>query len=184
MLDRRTFLAGAAAALAFSDIALAHPRALDPKWQRQVVDDPTGVIPGTIVVDPRARFLHLALGDGLAMRYGVGVGREGFAWSGSARIGRKAEWPTWTPPTEMIKRDPKLVRWASGMPGGLNNPLGARALYLYRGKRDTLYRIHGTNETWTIGQAVSSGCIRLTNDDIVDLYERVPVGTPVVVLPA
>lgn len=120
--------------------------------------------------------------DGEAMRYGVGVGREGFAWAGRARIRRKAEWPKWTPPAEMIKRRPDLAKYRNGMPGGPDNPLGARALYLYQGSRDTLYRIHGTNEPWTIGQAMSSGCIRLLNDDVKDLYNRVGLGTRVVVL--
>jgi lipoprotein-anchoring transpeptidase ErfK/SrfK len=116
---------------------------------------------------------------GRAMRYDVGVGREGFAWSGRAYIGRRAEWPAWTPPADMLKRRPELPRV---MKGGIANPLGARAMYLYNGRGDTMFRIHGTNEPDTIGQAVSSGCIRLLNDDIVDLYERVKVGATVVVL--
>jgi lipoprotein-anchoring transpeptidase ErfK/SrfK len=120
----------------------------------------------------------------MAMRYGIGVGREGFSWSGDAVIQRKAEWPKWTPPAEMVARDPKAAEWANGLPGGLSNPLGARALYLFQGNRDTLYRIHGTTEPYSIGTNVSSGCIRLINQDIVDLYSRVPVGTRVVVLPA
>ncbi len=116
------------------------------------------------------------------MRYGVGVGREGFGWSGAANIARKAEWPRWTPPAEMIKRQPELVEWKNGMDGSLSNPLGARALYLYQGGRDTLYRLHGTNEPRSIGSNVSSGCVRLVNQDIIDLYQRTPVGSRVVVL--
>ena len=116
--------------------------------------------------------------DGGWPRYGIGVGREGFAWLG------KAEWPTWTPPAETIARDPEAAEWAGGMQGGPDNPLGDRALYLYQGERDTLYRIHGTNEPWTIGHAISSGCIRLLDADVIDLYQRVPVGTRVVVRPS
>jgi lipoprotein-anchoring transpeptidase ErfK/SrfK len=120
--------------------------------------------------------------DGTAIRYGVGVGREGFGWHGRATVRRKAEWPTWTPPHEMTLRDHEAAKWASGMPGGPENPLGARAMYLYQGDRDTLYRLHGNNDPSSIGKAVSSGCIRLLNHDIIDLFNRVPVGTPVVVL--
>jgi lipoprotein-anchoring transpeptidase ErfK/SrfK len=138
---------------------------------------------GTIVVDAADKYLYLVQADGMAMRYGIGVGREGFAWSGAATVRRKAAWPTWTPPAEMVRRDPKAAPWAAGMPPGLDNPLGARALYLYQGDRDTLYRIHGTNEPWTIGTSASSGCIRLINQDIIDLYNRVPIGTQVAVLP-
>jgi lipoprotein-anchoring transpeptidase ErfK/SrfK len=133
---------------------------------------------GTVVVDTGARFLYLVEAGGTAIRYGIGVGRQGFRWSGVAEIRRKARWPGWTPPAEMIKRRPDLPRY---MPGGIHNPLGARALYLYQGERDTLYRIHGTNEPWTIGGADSSGCIRMLNEDVLDLHDRVPIGTPVVV---
>ncbi len=148
---------------------------------RQEVPFETRHRPGTIIVRPHERRLYLVQEGGTAMRYGVGVGRQGFAWAGSARIGRKAKWPTWTPPAPMIRRQPELRRWAGGMPGGLGNPLGARALYLYRGGRDTLYRLHGTNEPQSIGHAVSSGCIRLFNHDAIDLYERARVGARVVV---
>jgi lipoprotein-anchoring transpeptidase ErfK/SrfK len=148
---------------------------------RQIVSDSTGERPGTIVVDPDARFLYLVMEGGKAMRYGIGVGRDGFAWSGTATIARKAKWPRWTPPREMVARDPRARRWAAGMPGGSENPLGARALYLYQNGRDTLYRIHGTFEPDSIGQAVSSGCIRLLNADVIDLYNRVATGTRVVV---
>jgi lipoprotein-anchoring transpeptidase ErfK/SrfK len=151
------------------------------QYHRQVVPDPTGERPGTIVVDPDARFLYLVMEEGRAMRYGIGVGRDGFSWSGTATIARKANWPRWTPPREMVARDPHARRWAAGMPGGSENPLGARALYLHQNGRDTLYRIHGTFEPHSIGEAVSSGCIRLLNADVIDLYNRVPVGTRVVV---
>jgi len=156
---------------------------IDPEWLRQEVDYHGPYQPGTIVVDPGAKHLYLVKEGGRAMRYGVGVGREGFGWSGEATIKRKAEWPTWTPPVEMQARDKDSAKYANGMPGGLDNPLGARALYLYQGDRDTLYRLHGTIAPETIGTAVSSGCVRLFNHDIIDLYRRVPVGTHVVVLP-
>jgi lipoprotein-anchoring transpeptidase ErfK/SrfK len=146
---------------------------------RTLVDDPTGARVGTITIDSKNRYLYLSMEGGKATRYAVGVGREGFAWSGKARIGRRAEWPAWTPPAAMRLRRPELPRV---MEGGLANPLGARAIYLFSGHGDTMFRIHGTNEPDTIGRAVSSGCIRLLNDDIVDLYSRVKVGTPVVVL--
>lgn len=154
------------------------------QYHRQLIADPTGERPGTIVVDPDARFLYLVMEGGKAMRYGIGVGREGFVWSGAATIARKANWPRWTPPLEMIARDRDARRWAAGMPGGPKNPLGARALYLYQNGRDTLYRIHGTFEPWSIGRAVSSGCIRLLNADVIDLYNRVPTGTRVLVRPS
>ena len=157
---------------------------IDRRFWRQVVPDPTGEPVGTIVVDPDAKYLWLVMEGGQAMRYGIGVGREGFGWSGTADIMRKAEWPTWTPPRQMIERQPELEQWANGMPGGPDNPLGARALYLYRNGRDTLYRLHGTAEPWSIGRAVSSGCIRLLNVEVIDLYRRVPIGTRVVVRPS
>ena len=150
-----------------------------PATTRALVPDPTEEAPGTITVDTANRYLYLSQSDGRAVRYDVGVGREGFEWRGRASIGRKAEWPGWTPPSAMVKRRPDLPRH---MEGGLDNPLGARAMYLYSGNRDTLFRIHGSNEPWTIGQAVSSGCIRMLNDDVVDLYNRVRVGTKVVVV--
>lgn len=156
---------------------------IDPQFLRQRVPYSSKYAPGTIVVDPNARFLYLVESDGQATRYGVGVGREGFGWNGTARVGRKAAWPTWTPPSAMIKRKPELAQYANGMTGGPENPLGARALYLYQGSKDTLYRMHGTNEPESIGQAVSSGCIRLFNQDIIDLHRRVSVNAPVIVLP-
>ena len=152
-------------------------RAVQPT--RTIVDDPTGERAGTITIDTKNRYLYLSMERGRAMRYDVGVGREGFAWSGRAHIGRRAEWPSWTPPAAMLLRRPDLPRV---MEGGLANPLGARAMYLYNGHGDTMFRIHGTNEPDTIGRAVSSGCIRLLNDDVVDLYSRVKIGAPVVVL--
>jgi lipoprotein-anchoring transpeptidase ErfK/SrfK len=157
---------------------------IDPKFYRQEADYPTTERPGTVIVDPGHHFLYYVEGGGKATRYGVGVGRQGFAWNGVAAVRRKAEWPTWTPPEEMTKRDREAAKYANGMPGGLANPLGARALYLYEGDRDTLYRIHGTIEPWSIGQSMSSGCIRLLNQDIIHLYDRVPLGTKVVVLKA
>jgi len=150
---------------------------LPPQFRRQMVDYPTREQPGTLIIDTPHTYLYLVLGQGKALRYGIGVGREGFTWSGTEKISRMSEWPDWYPPAEMIQRQPYLPRMMAGGPG---NPLGARALYL----GNTLYRIHGTNQPSTIGQTVSSGCIRLTNDDIADLYGRVTVGTRVVVLPA
>ncbi|HMK88413.1 MAG TPA: L,D-transpeptidase [Methylocystis sp.] len=144
-----------------------------------VVADPTGQRSNTITIDTAKRKLYFSLGDGRAVEYGVGVGREGFAWKGQAQIGRKAFWPGWTPPKEMLLRRPDLP---VHMEGGIENPLGARALYLFKGDRDSGFRIHGTNEPDTIGQAVSSGCIRMLNADVIDLYRRTKVGTRVVVL--
>jgi lipoprotein-anchoring transpeptidase ErfK/SrfK len=157
-------------------------RTIPPKFLPTTVDYATEHEPGTIVIDPAEKFLYLVKEDGKARRYGIGVGREGFGWSGTTHVGRKAQWPTWTPPREMIKRQPWLAKYSGGMPGGPNNPLGARALYLFDGERDTLYRIHGSNEPWTIGQAVSSGCFRMRNEDVQELYEQVEIGAKVVVL--
>ncbi|MEW5424884.1 L,D-transpeptidase [Amorphus sp. 3PC139-8] len=156
---------------------------VDPKFWRREVDDPTGERPGTIVVDTASNYLYWTMENGRAMRYGVGLGRQGFGWNGEARIPFKREWPTWTPPAEMIERDPELEKYRGGMEPGLGNPLGARALYLFEGKVDTLYRLHGTQEAYSIGRAVSSGCVRLLNQDIIDLYNRVPNGTRVIVRP-
>ena len=156
---------------------------IDEKFLRTLVPYATSERPGTIVVDTPNRFLYLVQENGMALRYGIGVGAEGMAWSGRARVGRKAEWPRWTPTAAMIRRDPiKNGPWAGGMPPGLDNPLGPRALYLHQNGRDTLYRIHGTNEPHTIGTSVSSGCIRMLNQDIIDLYRRIPVDSVVVVL--
>jgi lipoprotein-anchoring transpeptidase ErfK/SrfK len=143
----------------------------------------SGYRPGTIVVDPRNHYLYLVESRTRARRYGVGVGKAGLAFQGSAVIRRKAEWPRWTPTKSMIRREPaKYARYAEGVPGGPGNPLGARALYLYKGKRDTLFRIHGTTQPWSIGRSVSNGCIRMLNSHVKDLYNRVPLGARVVVL--
>jgi lipoprotein-anchoring transpeptidase ErfK/SrfK len=147
----------------------------DPRYSRQTVSYDGKHAPGTVVIDTPNRFLYLVQGDGTAVRYGIGVGRPGFTWAGLKSITRKAEWPDWTPPPEMLKRRPDLPRH---MAGGPDNPLGARAMYL----GSSLYRIHGSNEPWTIGTAVSSGCIRMRNEDVIDLYGRVKVGTKVVVI--
>lgn len=157
---------------------------VDPRYLRQEVATPAHVSasPGSIVVDPTNRFLYLVEAGGKSMRYGIGVGKQGFAWTGTAVIKDKQEWPKWFPPKEMQERDARARRYADGMDGGLSNPLGARALYLYVGDKDTLYRLHGTSEQASIGRAVSSGCIRLFNQDIIDLYSRVPLGTQVTVL--
>jgi lipoprotein-anchoring transpeptidase ErfK/SrfK len=162
---------------------------IDPRFLRQEVDYPTAEAPGTIVIDPAAHYLYLVEPGGRALRYGVGVGREGFAWSGTATINSKQEWPDWYPTPEMIERRPDIPAMLSplqsgmGIPGGLKNPIGARGLYLWQDGKDTLYRIHGTTEPYTIGQSVSSGCIRMINQDVMDLYGRVEVGTQVKVLP-
>jgi lipoprotein-anchoring transpeptidase ErfK/SrfK len=159
-----------------------------PEFLRTTVMYPNGEAPGTIVVDPRNHFLYFVEGGGRAIRYGVGVGRQGFGWSGVATIHNKQEWPSWYPPRDMFKRQPELMQQMSeleggpGMPGGPRNPLGSRAMYLWQGDHDTLYRIHGTTEPWTIGKSVSSGCIRMINQDVIDLYARAQVGTRVVVL--
>ena len=155
---------------------------LDPQYWRQDVADPTGERPGTVVVDTGNRFLYLVGEDGRAMRYGVGIGRDGFAWSGRAKIQYKREWPTWTPPAEMIVRQPELEQYRRGMEPSLMNPLGARALYLFQNGEDTLYRLHGNGDVLSIGKAVSSGCVRLLQQDIIDLYNRVPSGSPVLVV--
>lgn len=146
----------------------------NPKYKRKEVEYSSSEKPGTIIIETRKRYLYLVLNDGKALRYGIGVGRSGFTWKGAERISRKAEWPDWRPPAEMIERQPDLPEF---MEGGPNNPLGARALYL----GGTEYRIHGTAQPWTIGQAVSSGCIRLTNEDVIDLYGRARIGAKVIV---
>jgi lipoprotein-anchoring transpeptidase ErfK/SrfK len=217
-LSRRTFLLGASAAAVGSTLSAGRSLAqsfedrsiyqrvygpieddlypvpgvdlskINPAYLRKVVQYDTTEEPGTIVIDPQTRYLHLVLRDGMAVRYGVGVGRAGFGWSGTATIKNKQEWPDWYPPKEMIQRQPEIKEQMGdlpgglGMPGGPGNPLGARAMYLWQGNKDTLYRIHGTFEPWTIGTNVSSGCIRMINQDVMDLYENVPVGTKVVVL--
>ena len=156
---------------------IANPRdeQLDPKWQKTVVFYRTAEAPGTIIVQTSERYLYVIQPGGRAIRYGIGVGRDGFQWQGLVKITRKMEWPDWTPPDEMIQRQPYLPRWMAGGPG---NPLGARAMYL----GTSLYRIHGSNEPWTIGTNVSSGCIRMRNEDVIDLYGRVNVGAKVIVI--
>jgi lipoprotein-anchoring transpeptidase ErfK/SrfK len=163
---------------------VSRARVVPAQFRRQLVRYQTSEKPGTVVVDSRQFFLYLVLGNGQAMRYGVGVGRQGFGWNGNVFIQRKQEWPAWHPPKDMIARERRRGHiLPARMEGGPGNPLGARALYLHDAKgRDTLYRIHGTSEPWTIGLNVSSGCIRLVNDDIVDLYQRVGIGAKVVVL--
>jgi lipoprotein-anchoring transpeptidase ErfK/SrfK len=207
MISRRALLAGAAAAplaacntvsydpkLAASEdlsawyvgsmpdgehnIPIVDKARIRPEHRRQTVAYTGGQKPGTIVVDIDDRLLYLVQGGGTAIRYGVGVGRQGFSWRGTARVGRKGAWPDWSPTATMVSLRPSLVRYSRG---GIGNPLGARALYLYQDGRDILFRIHGTNEPWSIGKAVSSGCIRMLNEDVVDLYNRVPVGATVMV---
>lgn len=196
-LDRRCFLAGMAAVAltAVPASAGAEQRRLIPdepyevelvdlntipaQFRKQLVPYETQELPGTLVINTYERFLYLVLENGEALRYGIGVGREGFAWNGDATIQRKEVWPEWRPPEEMREREPELPEV---MEAGPENPLGARALYLFEGDKDTLYRIHGTNFPNSIGLAMSSGCIRLLNQDIIDLYGRVPIGTKVVVV--
>lgn len=201
-IDRRSFVAAAAAFAAAGlapsasraqqmliptaygevepfPVPYVQPSQIAPQFRRQLVPYPFRRDAGSIIVDATRRFLYLVREDGYALRYGIGVGRDGFEWSGEAVIGRKQKWPDWYPPAEMRARQPELPEF---MPGGPENPLGARALYLYENGRDTLYRLHGTSDVASIGRAVSSGCIRLLNQDIIDLYRRVIVGTRVVVL--
>lgn len=164
-------------------VAAIDTSSVNPENLRQQVNYRTQEPPGTIVIDTKNRFLYLVQEGGKAIRYGVGVGREGLEFTGTANVGWKQEWPRWTPTPDMIKREPqKYAQWAGGMRGGPNNPLGARALYLFKDGKDTLFRIHGTNEPETIGHAVSSGCIRMMNQDVIDLYRRVPAGSKVVVI--
>ena len=155
-------------------IATSKEEQLDPNWQKTMVFYRTTEAPGTIIVHTNERYLYVIQPGGRALRYGIGVGRDGFQWQGLVKITRKQEWPDWTPPEEMIQRQPYLPRFMAGGPG---NPMGARALYL----GETVYRIHGTNQPQTIGTAVSSGCFRLTNPDVIDLYDRIPIGAKVIV---
>ncbi|AJY45156.1 L,D-transpeptidase [Martelella endophytica] len=174
---------------AYNDDGFDLPRVpitqVDDKYRRQIINYTTDEAPGTIIVDTKDRLLYYVLEDGKAVRYGIGVGRDGFRWSGDAYVGRRAEWPTWYPPSAMVKRQPELKEFAGGMPPGIMNPLGARALYLYKNGNDTMFRIHGNPDWTSIGQAVSSGCIRMINQDIIDLYARVDPDkrTKVIVLP-
>ncbi len=166
-------------------IPAVHIRLIDPNMLRTQVDYPTSQPVGTIIIDTAARHLYLVEEHGEALRYGIGVGRAGLAFTGEAIIGRKAEWPYWIPTPTIIQREPdRYGPYVKGLEGGLSNPLGARAMYLYKNDQDTLFRIHGTNEPETIGHAVSSGCIRLINQDVIDLYRRVPARSRVVVISA
>ncbi|QFY59978.1 L,D-transpeptidase [Rhizobium grahamii] len=153
-----------------------------PRYRRQEVAYNGAEAPGTIVVNTSERFLYFVEPGGRATRYGVAVGEEGLSFKGVATVGRKSEWPSWKPTEEMMQRKPRLVKYADGVPGGPLNPLGAAALYLYQGGQDTMFRVHGTNAPWSIGQAVSNGCVRMTNENIVDLYRRAPVGSKVIVI--
>ncbi|MDD9908663.1 MAG: L,D-transpeptidase [Ahrensia sp.] len=160
-------------------------RSVEPKYFRRPVRNDTGYPPGTLVVNTKTFYLYWTQPDGTAMRYGVGLGRAGFSWSGQGVIQYKRQWPTWTPPDEMIEREPELAKYSAengGQQPGLDNPLGARALYIFQDGRDTLYRVHGSPEASSIGRAVSSGCVRLLNQDIIDLYNRVPDGSRIVVI--
>ncbi len=169
-------------------ISALRPGTIGPAFWRAEIDYPTREEPGTVVIDPHRHYLYHVLPNGRAMRYGVGVGRDGFAWNGVSSINSKQEWPDWYPPKEMIERQPELQRVVTklqsgdGVAGGPHNPLGARAMYLWQNNKDTLYRIHGTTEPSSIGKSVSSGCIRMVNQDAIHLYDRVAVGSKVVVL--
>jgi len=193
-MNRRRFGLGLLAGLALSQrtalaedepfpIFASDAQQVDYRFRKRTLAYNTAEAPGTIIVDSRQRFLYFILGQGQAIRYGVGVGREEFGWSGEAVIGRKAKWPRWSPTPEQIARSKVSASWSQGMAGGLGNPLGARALYLYQNGRDTYYRIHGTDSPATIGHKSSTGCIRMLNMDVADLYDRVAVGTRVIVLP-
>lgn len=211
LLNRRSFLAGSAASLgalalggcATDGMSLAEaekvygpvpdekfpiPAAdvskLNPKYYRRTVSYDSKEAPGTIIVDPGKYYVYRIEGDGKATRYGANVGRAGFLWSGEAYVGRKAEWATWTPPKEMIQRQPEAGKYAAGMPGGLDNPLGARTLYLYQNGVYTLYTIYSTRIAQSIGTGVTSGCTGLLSQDMIDLYSKTPVKTKVIVLPA
>lgn len=166
-------------------IPAVDPTKVPARFHRQHVSYPTNEAVGTIIVDTGGFFLHLVQENGMAMRYGVGLGRAGFEWSGRAKVAYKRQWPKWTPPAEMIARQPELEKWSAangGMPPGPMNPLGARALYIFQNGEDTLYRIHGSPEYWSIGKAVSSGCVRLIQQDVIDLYGRVTPGAPIIVV--
>lgn len=188
MIKRRDAFPGIVASLALGKEAAASRKKngvfeLDPVNLPQVVGISTEYPAGTLLVDPTNRFLYLIESLSTARRYGIGVGKAGLAFTGTAVVGRKAQWPSWRPTQNMIKRAPeKYAKYADGLPGGPLNPLGSRALYLYRDDQDTLYRIHGTTEPWTIGKAVSNGCVRMVNEHVEDLYERVAIGALVVVV--
>lgn len=201
VLSRRNFIGGALAAgsalptglmatSAWADQDLDDPYPLPPfdekklpkDFRRAIVPYPTRHWPGTIIINTGSRQLFLILEGQQALRFGCAVGRDGFRWAGLADVGRKVMWPRWTPPKDMIERSPEKAKWKDGMPGGPENPLGARALYLFQNGGDTLYRIHGTNEPMSIGKNASSGCIRMLNQSVIELYRRAPVGARVVVM--
>lgn len=185
LLNRRLFMLGAASVLTPAPALAAKKKKapLPPPYEGyEYVAFDTPERPGTVIVNTRRRALYHVLGDGEAIKYGVAVGKEGFDWAGIARVGMKREWPTWTPPKEMIRRKPELRQWAGGMPGGPENPLGSRAIYLFNKKGDTGFRIHGTNEPRSIGTAASSGCIRMWNEEVEELYDAVKIGTKVIVI--
>lgn len=201
VLSRRNFIAGALATgsalptglmatAAWADQDLDDPYPLPPfdekklpkDFRRAIVPYPTRHWPGTIIINTGSRQLFLILEGQQALRFGCAVGRDGFRWAGLADVGRKVMWPRWTPPKDMIERSPEKAKWKDGMPGGPENPLGARALYLFQNGGDTLYRIHGTNEPMSIGKNASSGCIRMLNQNVIELYRRAPVGARVVVM--
>ncbi len=165
-------------------LSLAPQATVPGDFERYIVDDPTGAAAGTVTIDTNQNFLYYSLANKKAIRYGVATGREAFGWHGEATVGKMAEWPRWMPPADMLERWPHLkpTAEAGGLPGGPDNPLGSRAMYLFQGSKDTMYRIHGTNEPEHIGQHVSSGCIRMRDIDAIDLYNRVKIGTKVVVL--
>jgi lipoprotein-anchoring transpeptidase ErfK/SrfK len=180
-MDRRIFMFGVAAALVPS-AAQAKKKKKILYQGAEVVEFVTPEKPGTMIINTDEKALYYVIGRESAIRYGVAVGREGFEWAGIAKVGRKVEWPKWTPPSAMIRRRPELAKWANGMPGGPDNPLGARAMYLFTKRGDTGFRIHGTNEPESIGSAASSGCIRMLNEEVTELYDTVQIGTKVIVI--
>ena len=181
-MKRRHFLSTLSLSLLTASPAFAARRRNRTYYGAEEVEYDTPERPGTVIVNTEERYLYHIMRDDLAIRYGVAVGKAGFEWAGVAQVGRKVEWPVWTPPREMIRRKPELAQWADGMPGGEDNPLGARAIYLFAHGRDTLFRIHGTNEPNSIGKAASSGCIRMLNEEVEELYDSVRIGTKVIVL--
>ncbi len=190
-MNRRKFVFGVVAATLFPHAAIAAKKKKKKKARAEkrplyrgaeVVEFATPEKIGTVIVSTDERALYHIIGRETAIRYGVAVGKEGFDWAGIAEVGRKVKWPRWTPPRSMIKRKPELRQWRNGMPGGPKNPLGARAIYLFKNGRDTLFRIHGTNEPESIGSAASSGCIRMLNEEVSELYENVRIGTKVIVI--
>jgi lipoprotein-anchoring transpeptidase ErfK/SrfK len=180
-MNRRNFIFGLVAMVPGPGFAAAKKKAI-PYRGAEVVEFATPEKRGTVIVNTEEKALYHIIGRETAIRYGVAVGKEGFDWAGIAKVGRKVEWPRWTPPASMIRRRPDLEKWRNGMPGGRENPLGARAIYLFAGGRDTLFRIHGTNEPQSIGTAASSGCIRMLNEEVSELYDSVQIGTKVIVI--